>query len=85
MNEIVLTPEMLTLVPVVAAVLQMAKSIEMLANLKQWFPLVSLVLGVVACYITGVPNPIMPGVLIGLSASAGYDVLKLKKPKGETE
>jgi len=79
MDEIVLTPEMLTLVPVVAAILQMAKNIQALANLKQWFPLISLGLGVAACFLTGVANPILPGILIGLSASAGYDVLKLKK------
>lgn len=73
---IVLTGESLIVVAVVAAVLQLLKRIPALAVLTAWLPLVSLGLGVGGAFLWGVTDPLPTGILIGLVASGGYDVLK---------
>lgn len=77
--NITLTPQMLALVPVVAAILQMVKRVPQIEQIKGWLPFASLGIALGLCYITGVKEPILPAIVIGLVASGGYDVLK--KPK----
>lgn len=78
MEELViqLTPEMLVLVPVVATILQFLKRIEALAELKQWFPFLSIAIALGLGYLTKMPDPILPSIVIGMVASGGYDLLK---------
>jgi hypothetical protein len=71
-----LTPEMLALVPVVAGVMQMLKRIPQIAAYKEWLPVVSILLGIGAGMLLGTPAPIVPGVVIGLTAAGGYDLMK---------
>jgi len=71
-----LTPAMLTLVPVVAALLQFAKRLEAVQKIKEWLPMVSIGIALGLAYLTKMPDPIMGAVVIGLVASGGYDLLK---------
>lgn len=71
-----LSAEMLTLVPIVAAILQLAKRIEAIAKLSQWFPFISVGIALGLGYLTKMTDPIYPSILIGLVASGGYDLLK---------
>lgn len=74
-----MTPAMLALVPVVAAILQMIKRFPIPVQAKEFLPGISMLiaLGLLCAY--EVPDPILPSVLIGLMASGGYDLLKQKK------
>ena len=74
-----MTPAMLILVPVVAAIIQMVKNVPQVAKYREFLPLASLALGVGAAYLQNIPNPIVAGVIIGLTAAGSYDVLKGKK------
>lgn len=76
-----MTPAMMVLVPMVAALIQFVKKIPQFESYNQWLPIVSLALGVGAAYLQNLPNPIMAGIIIGLTASGAYDVLKGKKDK----
>jgi len=81
-----LTPEMLALVPIVAALLQLVKSIKALSKLTDWFPVIAVGTGIGLTIITKVPDPVLPGIVIGLLAAGGYDFLKGKElvlPKGK--
>jgi len=74
---VALTPAMLALVPVVAAILQVLKQVELMQKMKQWLPFCSIGIALGLGYLTKMPEPILPSVLIGLVASGGYDLLKL--------
>jgi len=41
----------------------------------------SVALGIVLAYLTKVPDPIVPGIMVGLAASGGYSFLKQKNSK----
>jgi hypothetical protein len=71
-----LTPEMLALVPVVAVILEALKRISILEKLKPWMPFISIGVALGLGYLTGIVQPIMPSIIIGLVASGGYDLLK---------
>lgn len=79
--EVVLTPQMLTVIPLLAMAIQMLKGIEPLAKLKPWFPLltiaVSMGLGVLLKMGTDVQSQLMAGVVMGLATSGGYDAARL--------
>jgi len=79
MNDytIQLTPALVALVPIVLAVLQIAKRIEFLLAYKQWFPLLAVGLAVLIAYVQGIPQPIIGGLMAGLVAAGGYDVIKI--------
>lgn len=83
MLEIELTSEMLALVPIVAAILQVAKRIKAVENLKEWFPFLSVAVAYGLCYFSGVTQPVMPSIVIGLVASGGYDLVKGKMTKSQ--
>lgn len=75
-----LTPAMLAFIPVVAALLQMLKKIPQVALFKEFLPVVSIAISAGLLYYQGVPNFIIPAVIIGLTACGGFDLLKGKKP-----
>ena len=74
-----LTPAMLALVPVVAAILQMVKRLPLPIQVKEFLPGASMLIALGLLYSQSVPDPILPSVIIGLMASGGYDLLKQKK------
>ena len=71
-----LTPEMLVLVAVVGALLQVAKSLDAVKQVKQWLPFFSIGIALALAYLTKMPDPVLPAIIIGLVASGGYDLLK---------
>ena len=77
---ITLTPQMLALVPVVATILQLAKTIKPLEKIKAYFPFVGIGVSYGLCVVTGAANPVISAILIGLVAAGGYDMLKSKPP-----
>lgn len=74
-----LTPAMLALVPVVAAILQMIKKFPLPDKIKEFLPGGSMLIALGLLYANNVPDPILPSVIIGLMACGGYDLLKQKK------
>lgn len=75
-----MTPQVLALIPVVAAILQILKRIEPIQQVKQWLPFIAIGLAVGLAYLTKVPEPILPAIVVGLMASGAYDALKAPKP-----
>lgn len=74
-----ITPQMLMMVPLVAAAVQWLKSIEPLARLlKDWLPLVNVALSLTLAYFIQPENWILTGIIVGLIAGGGYDILKQK-------
>jgi len=71
-----LTPEMLALVPVVAAIIQVLKKIPAIAKIKGWLPFVSVGISLGLGYIAQVPDPVLSAVIIGLVAVGGYEIVK---------
>lgn len=71
-----LTPELLALVPVVVALLQLAKSFQWFEALKQWAPFIAIGIAFGLAKASGVTEPIMPSIIVGLVASGGYDLFK---------
>ena len=71
-----LTPEMLALVPVVALILEVAKKIKAVEKLKEWMPFISVGIAYGLSCLTGIENPVLPSILIGLVASGSYDLVK---------
>jgi len=75
-----MTPEMLAVVPMVVAIVQILKQIEVVSKIKQWLPFVSIGVAMGLCYLTNIPNPVVSAIIIGLVSSGGYDLFKFKKP-----
>ena len=76
-----LTPA--TIPIIAAAVIQFLRIFPPIAKLiagkeKDILPILSMLLSVGLAYLTKVPNPIVAGVLLGLAASGGYDLLHKK-------
>lgn len=71
-----LTPAMMALVPVVALVLQVIKKVPALEQLKDWMPFVSIGVALGLGYLTKMPDPVMPSILIGIAASGTYSLAK---------
>lgn len=66
-----ITPQMLSLVPVVMALVSLSK----MYLSARWAPLVSILLGVAGAFImpaVSVPLTVLGGVIIGLTASGLY-------------
>lgn len=78
--SLTLTPAMLALVPVVAAILQFAKRIKAVQEIKEWLPVISIGLSFGLAQLTKLPDPIIGSVVIGLVACGSYDLLKAKTP-----
>jgi hypothetical protein len=71
-----LTPEMLALVPVVAAIIQVLKRIPVIAKISNWIPFLSVGISLSLCYISGIKDPTVPAIVVGLMSSGGYDLLR---------
>lgn len=81
-DTIILTPAMLAQVPLIVLVLQMAKRLPHFEKIKPYLPLISCGIGIVIAYATSIPNHIVAGLMMGLSASAGYSQFReISKPK----
>lgn len=79
MNEqitVTLTPLMLSIAPVVAAIIQILKQIPAIAKLTKWLPFGSIAVSYGACLLMNAPNPEVASIIIGLVASGGYDLFK---------
>jgi len=76
-NEITLTltPGMLAVVPAVAAILQVIKRMPKSEVITPFLPLLAIVNGILFSWMAKVPEPLWSGVIIGLAASGGYDLL----------
>jgi len=82
-----LTPAMLALVPVVATIIQVVKRILASKGMpvvinsltKEFMPFVSMGIALALMYYGKVSNPLLPAVIIGLTACGGFDLLKGKK------
>ena len=74
--NITLTDDMIKLVPIVAVVLQVLKNMEFMQKITQWMPFVSIGVALGLGYLTKMPDPIVPSVVIGLVASGAYDLVK---------
>jgi len=73
---ITLTPAMLALVPVVAAILQMLKKLEPIQKIKSYLPFISVGVACGLCFFAKIQEPIMASIIIGLVASGGFDMLR---------
>jgi len=78
--EIQLTPEMLALVPVVAAIIQMLKKIPQITPYKDLLPLAAIGISVALVYSVNYLAFLLPAIIVGLMACGGYEMLK-SKPK----
>lgn len=76
MNEIQLTPEMLMLVPIVAALLEVLKRIPLIAQVKEWMPFIAIGASVGVIYAQTTELQILPAVVMGLMASGAYSSVK---------
>ena len=82
--EFELTPEALVLIPIVAAILQVVKSIATIDKLKPWFPFIGVAVAYVLALLSGVGpynDAVMPAIVIGLSAAGAYDAVKAPSKK----
>jgi hypothetical protein len=79
--ELTLTPQMLTVIPLLAVGMQMLKGIEPLAKLKPWFPLltIGIAVGLAILMKMGADSQtqVLTGVIMGLATSGGYDAARL--------
>lgn len=82
-----LTPAMLALVPIVAAIIQVLKKFlaikqiptEVSIFIKGLLPFVSMAVAFGIMQYQKVPEPLLPALMIGLTAAGGYDLFKQKK------
>jgi len=76
-----LTPQMLSIIPLLAVAMQMLKGIEPVAKLKAWFPLLSVVVAVGLAIVMKMgpdtQSQIMAGVVMGLATAGGYDTARM--------
>jgi hypothetical protein len=81
-NNIEIPEIVFVLVPLIAALIQMLKqiiiNIPRLTVLKEFLPIVSVALGISLSYLEHLNNPIIIGVMMGLSAAGAYDLYKSK-------
>lgn len=80
MDNVVLTPEMLAVVPVIAILLQLLKSVPAIAKYSAWLPLVSVAIGIAWSLAmkmgAGYGPQVITGVIVGVAAAGSYDVVK---------
>jgi len=78
MEELVvqLTPGMLLLIPIVAAIVQVIKQIKAIEVYKKWLPFLAIGIAYALAIATKMADPVLPSVIIGLAASGGYDAVK---------
>jgi hypothetical protein len=86
--SITLTPQMLTIIPLLAVAIQALKAIEPLAKLKAWFPLITIAAAMALAVILkmgdDVQSQLVAGIVMGLATSGGYDAAKVSTKVTET-
>jgi len=74
--QISLTPEMLALVPVVAAIIQVLKKIPSISKIAAWMPFAAIGIAMLLAYGLNGEVDVLPSVVLGLTASGAYDLLR---------
>ena len=74
---VAITPAIIMLAGLTAALVQFAKQIPQVVKFKSILPFVSLGVGVGLAFLWGVDSPAQAGIIAGLIAAGGYDLLKL--------
>jgi hypothetical protein len=79
--SIELTPQMLAAIPLVTLAIQFIKTIPALAKWSAWFPLLSIVVSIVAAVLmkigTDPQSMVLSGVVMGMASSGLYSSAKL--------
>ncbi len=79
--QIVLTPSMLSIIPMLAVVLQVVKGIPFIQKHTVWFPVIAIPIAVFVAVATkmGVTyaDQVLAGITMGLATAGGYDVAKI--------
>ena len=81
MNDVSVPVELVAYIPLIATVLQLAKSIPAIVKIKEWLPVLSVGAGVLIAFIampSGVENAvkIVGGLVLGVAASGLYSGIK---------
>jgi len=71
-----LTPELLAIMPLMSAALQLLKELPLPTVIRNHLPLVGIGIAVGLAYLAGVPDPAWSGVVMGLATCGGYKALK---------
>ncbi len=81
MENIELTPEALVAVTVIATLVQQLKLIPWIQTVKQYAPvyiIVACALGIAYAYQAQTPEPVVTGIVIGLTAAGAYSTVRKK-------
>ena len=84
MENINIPTEYLTIVPIIAIIIQQIKQIDTKNAVKNYLPIIAVIASIGLAYlipgntITTWYEPILPAILIGLTTCGGYDALKAK-------
>ncbi len=80
---VTITPAMMALIPLIAAILQVAKRIKLFGNIKEYFPFISIGLTYAIIWVSGgiEGNAVIAALIIGLVASGAYDMVRLPAAK----
>lgn len=76
MEDLSLTPQMLALVPLVAAAIQVIKNIPATGKIKPFMPFIGMIVAFAMLYAQNPVPKVMPAIFIGLVASGAYDSIK---------
>lgn len=76
---VAITPTIIMITGLVAAVLQFAKAIPQIEKWKSLLPFAALAVGIGLSFAWQVTSPVQTGIVAGLIAAGGYDILKLPK------
>lgn len=81
MESLNITPEVLPVIA--AAIVQVLKQIPFFKDRTDLLPIVSVAVGIGLTYAMSLAKPIVTGIVIGLVASGGFDLLqtRLQQPK----
>lgn len=71
-----ITPEMLALVPVIAAVLQVLKKIPNTEKIRPFAPFIGILLAFAVMFAGNPEAELLPAIIVGLVASGAYDGYK---------
>ncbi|KKN58298.1 hypothetical protein LCGC14_0553780 [marine sediment metagenome] len=76
MQNIELSPELLMLVPLVAALLEVLKRVPIIERIKEFMPFLAIATSVGVVYAQTQSLQIMPAIVMGLMASGAYSSVK---------
>ena len=75
--SVTLTPQMLVVVPIIGGLVQMLKQVPFIQKQTAWLPLLTVAVSIAVSFAMRFEDPVMAGLLIGLAAGGGYDLLRL--------